>query len=108
VDKIKSQTAAELAAVQAEQLKKKKEAEEIATRSVDGTTADEEPVTPSFSAEQLAAFDEERKAREKELEEFKELSSKKSLRSLRSRAAAELEEVKQRRRECVDQEESVT
>jgi TolA-binding protein len=43
VDKIKSQTAAEPAVVQAEQLKKKKEAEESTTRSVDDITADEEP-----------------------------------------------------------------
>jgi hypothetical protein len=70
VDKIKSQTAAELAAVQAEQLKKKKEVEEIAIRSVDDTMADKEPATPSIFAKQLAAFYEEQKAREKELEDL--------------------------------------
>jgi hypothetical protein len=107
VDKIKSQTAAELAAVQVEQLKKKKEAEKIATQSVNNTTADEEPAKHSFSAKQLAAFDEEQKASEKELEDLNELSSKKGLRSISSQAATKLEEMKQRHRECVDQEEGV-
>jgi hypothetical protein len=106
VDRFKSQTAAELAAVQAEQLRKKKAAEESAEVHVSGddSTADESVVT-TFTAEELAAFEEERKAKERELEELRHFSSEKVLASRKTQAAAELEELRRRRRERVSSQE---
>jgi hypothetical protein len=74
VKSIKQQTAAELAAVKIAQEQRKKLAEEEASRSSD-SVKENHSIASSFSADELAAFEKERKEMERQLEEMRRNSA---------------------------------
>ena len=92
LDELKSKQAQELAALQ--DVRRQNELESTASL----VTPNFEMRQVSFTQDELVAFDEERKRREKELSELKELTSRKKFESLRSGSSKELQEIAEQRK----------